>query len=255
MCTLAWPAHAEPTAQAALDHARELQRTSRKWNERVQQVKLRIVDKRGGERNRELIIKMKKYPEERTRSIVFFLAPPDVKNVGMLQWADPKGTDQQWLYLPEMQRVRQISGGAKRESFVGTDFNYEDLAIIAQILDWSDSEARTRLLRDEVIDQLSYHVIEFVPTGKDLGYGRVLIWLSPEDVIIRRFEMYDKNGQLQKTLTTGDFRTVGVIPTPFHMEMSNLAAGSHTVVDFTDVKYDTGLDDDVFSQRALERGP
>ena len=51
-----------------------------------------------------------------------------------------------------------------------------------------------------------------------------------------------------------DIRTVGNVPTPYHMEMSNVQDNSRTVVDFTEVKYDSGLEEDWFSQRALERG-
>ena len=72
--------------------------------------------------------------------------------------------------------------------------------------------------------------------------------------MIVKFEMYDKSGRLEKLLTLSDIRKLGEIPTPFHMEMKNVQSGSHTVVDFTEVKYDTGLDDDRFTQRALEHG-
>ena len=47
---------------------------------------------------------------------------------------------------------------------------------------------------------------------------------------------------------------VGTIPSAFRMEMQNVGAGSRTVVDFTDIKYNLGLADDLFTQRALERG-
>ena len=38
------------------------------------------------------------------------------------------------------------------------------------------------------------------------------------------------------------------------MEMRNERGGSHTVVEFEEIRYDTGLTDDVFSERRLERG-
>src|SRR5207244_9984317 len=116
----------------------------------------------------QLIIYFKKYPEDRTKTMLFFESPPEVKGVGFLQLADPHAKDAQWLYLPELKRVRQSSGGAKRESFVGTDFSYDDLAIISQITDWTESDARTKLLRDETQDGRACHVIEFTPTGKEL---------------------------------------------------------------------------------------
>jgi hypothetical protein len=127
---LAVPASGGITARELLDQVRHLSQTTRKWTDRMQHLQLRIVDRRGGERTRNLVIYVKKYPEDRNRTIVFFESPPEVKGVGFLQWADSHAKDEQWLYLPELKRVRQISAGARHESFVGTDFSYDDLAII-----------------------------------------------------------------------------------------------------------------------------
>jgi outer membrane lipoprotein-sorting protein len=248
------PVFAETTARELLDRTHALGQTTRKWSDRAQRLQLTIVDHRGGERHRELVINLKKYPDDRTRTILFFESPPEVKGVGFLQWADPHGKDEQWLYLPELKRVRQISGGAKRESFVGTDFSYEDLAIMSEITDWSEPDARTNLLRDEPLNGRACQVIELTPAAKDLAYGKLLVWLTADDLTIIKYEMYDKSGQLAKVLTLGDIRPVGAIPTAYHMEMQNVQSGSHTVVDFTEVKYDTGLSDDAFTQRALEHG-
>lgn len=251
----ALPGFAEDmVARRLLDQVRKLSQTTRKWTDRVQRLKLRIVDRRGSERNRALTIYLKKYPEDRTRTAVFFETPPEVKGVAFLQWADPHAKDEQWLYLPELKRVRQISAGAKRESFVGTDFSYEDLAIIAQITDWTEADARTAFVRDEIVDGQPCHVIEFTPAAKDVSYGRIVIWLTTKDSVIVKFTMHDKAGRMLKLLALSEIRNVGSIPTPFHMEMRNEETGSHTVVDFDEIKYDTALRDDMFTQRELERG-
>jgi hypothetical protein len=239
-------------AAAVLNHLRELTQTTRKWTDRVQELKLRIVDRRGGERTREMLIRTKKYDADRTRTLVRFESPGDVKGVAMLQWADPKGTDEQWLFLPELRKVRRIAGGAKRESFVGTDFSYEDLAIISQFQDWSESEARATLLRQESIDGQMAEVIEFVPTGKELAYSKLVVWLRSSDLVALRFELYESAGEIKKRLVQSDWRPLGAIPTAFHMEMENIQGGSKTVADFSKVTYDSGLADDVFTQRSLE---
>jgi outer membrane lipoprotein-sorting protein len=250
----ALPALGEPTARELLEQTRQLSRTTRKWTDRTQRLNLRIIDRRGGERMRALAIYLKKFSEDRNRTILFFESPPEVKGVGFLQWADPHAKDEQWLYLPELKRVRQISAGAKRESFVGTDFSYDDLAIISQITDWTEADAHASLLRSETLDGAPCHVIEFTPAGKSLSYGRILAWLRAEDLVIMKYSMHDTAGRQEKVLTMSDVRKTGAIPTPFHMEMRNEVTGSHTVVDFSEIKYDTGLDDAMFTQRALEHG-
>jgi outer membrane lipoprotein-sorting protein len=247
------PARGE-NARDLLNKLKNLNATTRKWVDRSQHMQLRIVDRRGNERERELEIYMKKYPEDANRSIVFFESPPEIKGTGFLQWANAHSADEQWLYLPELKRVRQISAGSKRESFVGTDFSYEDLAIVSQIADWTEADARTVLMRNEPAAGGPAAVIEFTPTGKDLNYGKIRIWLRRSDFVIVKYEFIDKRGAVAKVLTVEDFHMVGKIPTPFHMRMQNVQSGSHTDVHFSDVKYDTGLTDDAFTQRALERG-
>lgn len=249
-------AAAEPTARELLDRTRELNNTTRKWTDRTQRMAVTIVDRRGGERHRTMRVYFKKYPEDRNRSLLFFEEPPDVRGVGFLQWGDPRGKDTQWLYLPELKRPpRQISGGAKRESFAGTDFNYNDLSIIGQLTDWTEAEARAELLRSEPVDGGSAWVIEFTPVGKDVGYRRILAWLRADDLMITRYEMYEGDGEPTKRLVLDDIRPVGAVPTAFRMQMANLRAGSRTDVKLTEVTYDTGLSDDQFTQRALEHGP
>jgi len=236
-------AEAAPTAREVVEQARHLAQTTRKWSDRSQHLQL-TINRRGGERHREMSILLKKYLQDRNRTLLFFVSPPEVKGVGFLQWADPHAKDEQWLYLPELKRVRQISGGAKHESFAGTDFSYDDLAIISEILDWTDQDATLDLLRDEPVNGQPAHVIGFTPTGKDLTYGKVLTWLTTSDLVLQRFEMYDKSGRLEKELALTDFRAVGTVPTPFHMEMKNVLGGSRTVVDFTAITYDSGLSDE-----------
>jgi outer membrane lipoprotein-sorting protein len=253
MLSCALPARAE-TARDLLDRVEQLNSTSRNWSDRTQKLRLRIVDRRGSERLRDLEIYVKKYPDDASRSIVFFQSPPEIKGTGFLQWVNAHAADEQWLFLPELKRVRQIAASSKRESFVGTDFSYEDLAIVGQITDWTEADARASLLRDEEIDGARAAVIEFVPAAKEIGYGRVRVWLRHDDLVIVKFEFVDVKGAVVKTLTIGDFREVRNIPTAFRMAMKNERSGSHTAVEFSEVVYDTGLKDSLFTQRALERG-
>ena len=97
---LAQSARADTLSRELLDHVRQLSQTTRKWTDSEQRLKILIIDRRGGERNRELVIFRKKYAEDRSRSVVFFQSPPEVKGVGFLQWTDPHAKDEQWLYVP-----------------------------------------------------------------------------------------------------------------------------------------------------------
>jgi len=254
VCSKAPAGAATEGSQALLAQVKKLNDTTRKWTDRTQRLKLTIVGRRGSEWHRELQIQTKKYGEDASRSLLFFLAPAEVRGVGILQWLEPEAPDRQWLYLPALKRVRQITGASKHESFVGTDFSYDDLAIISEVMDWSEQEAPSTLAGDEAVEGHACAVIDREPTeSADVGYQRIRLWLDRDDLVVRKLEFYD-GGRLEKTLLLSDIKPVGQIPSAHHMEMRSERGGSHTVVEFEEIRYDTGLKDDVFSERRLERG-
>jgi outer membrane lipoprotein-sorting protein len=197
----------------------------------------------------------KRTGEDASRSIMFLHAPPQVAGVGFLQWVEPGQPNRQWLYLPALKRTRQISGGSRSESFVGTDFSYEDLAIMGEALDWSEREAPASVVGEATLDGHVCDVIELRPTeAADVTYGAIRLWLGRDDQVVHQYEFRAADGTVEKTLLLGELRDVDGIPTPHRMEMRNERSGSHTVVQLTEVKYNNGLADEVFTQRRLERG-
>ena len=249
------PGGADDGGRALLDRVKQLNQTTRKWTDRVQRMHLVIVDRRGGEYQRDLEVLTKRYGDDASRSIMFFHAPPQVQGIGFLQWVAPREPDRQWLYLPALKRTRQISGGARTESFAGTDFSYEDLAVMADALDWGDDKAHAALTGSETIDGHASDVVELTLTpAAEISYGKIRLWIGRDDQVVRKYELVDANGGLAKTLLLSDIREVAGIPAAHHLEMRNERSGSHTAVDLTELRYNTGLDDEVFTQRRLEKG-
>jgi outer membrane lipoprotein-sorting protein len=242
------------TAREVLDEVKALDDTTRKWTDRTQKMTLLIYGRRGGERRRELKIYDKRYPDDEDKSISFFLSPPEVEGTGFLQWSHKQRDDDQWLYLPELKRTRRITSRLRDQSFMGTDFSYRDLEILGEIQDWTEEEAPSRLVRTEPVDGHACHVIKLQPEQEGMSYSQILMWMDQQKLVTRKMEFHDKRGEHVKTLSLTDVRDIGPIPTAHHMEMRNLQKGSRTIGDIADVAYETGLSDDLFTQRYLERG-
>lgn len=242
-------------ARELLDRARELSRTSRHWTDRHQTLSLEIVDRRGGRRERRLEMWTKRYPDDSSRTTLIFRDPAQARGVGFLQWVDPHGPDNQWLYLPSTKRVRQITGSRKKESFVGTDFSYEDLGLMMDVVNWTAEDATSAMVRDESLEGIPCAVIRLDPgASQDVSYGALRIWVGREDHLIHRYDFLDEKGGLRKTLLVAQIRDVDGIPAPHRLEMLDAKAGSHTVATVDSLQFNVGLDDDVFSIRRLERG-
>jgi len=87
-----------------------------------------LTNKRSEERIRKVVAYRKDYGKD-SKLVMFFKGPADVKDSGFLSWNDDNESkdDDQWLYLPALKKVRRISAGDKKDSFMGTDFTYDDM--------------------------------------------------------------------------------------------------------------------------------
>ena len=244
----------EPTAREILDKAKQLDDTTRKWSERQQTMTITIRGQGGGDRERVLQILDKRSPDGENKTISFFLSPAEVKGSGFLQLAHTDRDDDQWLYLPEVKRARRITSNLRDQSFMGTDFSYRDLEILGEIRNWTEKEASSKLIGQEDVDGKPCHVIELKPLQEG-GYGKIVVWMDKDLLVSRKMEFHDKDAKHVKTLLQGDIRDVGAIPTAHHMEMKNVEKGSSSEVKLTEVKYDSGLPDELFTERQLKHGP
>jgi outer membrane lipoprotein-sorting protein len=91
-------------------------------------MKMVLFDKNGNTRVRDLKTFTKDKGED-TLKLLFFLTPADVKNTAFLtyDYEDSSKDDDQWLYLPELQKVKRIASSDKSSSFMGSDFTYSDM--------------------------------------------------------------------------------------------------------------------------------
>ncbi len=242
------------TAREILDRRKALDDTTRKWTDHQERLGMTIRDARGGERQRRFVLYERRLPGDERQSIVFFESPAEVKGTGFLAHTHKGRPADQWLYLPELKRTRQITARSRTESFVGTDLSYQDLDIIQELGSWSEEDARASLRGEETVDGVATHVIELAPQREDIGYEKIVVWLGRDDLVTRRLEFWGDGSDPIKRIQQRDIQTVGTIPVARHIEVETPAKGSKTVITSSDAAFDQGLEDDLFTQRALERG-
>lgn len=205
-----------------------------------------LATKRGDEVTRTLVNYRKRSPEE-SKTLIFFRAPEDVAGTGLLVRSHG-GTDSQWLYLPDLGRVRQINASAHGESFMGTDFTYADLG------DTEVDERTHQLVGEEDLEGEPTYKVESLPK-EATTYSKVVTWVSRETFLPVRVDYYDPAGALLKTGRFRDVRRVKDIPQPFAIDMQNVQTGHRTQLSLLELTCDPGLDDDLFTERHLTRGP
>ena len=94
----------------------------------ISDMRMVLINKQGKKRVRSI----RSYGMDRGDdhlSLMFFLTPADVSGTGFLthDYDSPDHEDDQWLFLPALNKTKRIAAGDKSGSFMGSDFSYADL--------------------------------------------------------------------------------------------------------------------------------
>lgn len=243
--------HAQtPTGREVMEAYNEQDRTE----DTAVEIRMSIVSARGGTREREVAQWTKTRPDGSRMQLIRFLSPADVEGTGFLSIENLDAEDDNWLYLPALRKSRRIAGTDKRESFVGTDFSYEDLE--SEKLD----EHRYEVIGAEALDGVDAWIVEAIPTDPDkieeTAYGRRELWVSRDHAVILQAKYYDEDGTYVKRLHAEDVRQVeGTEKWRAHrITMEDIRDGGRTVLEIAEYRIDRGVTEDYFTQRYLRRG-
>ena len=183
-----------------------------------------------------------------SKTLIRFLEPSDVKGVGLLilEYHDGEKGSDQWLYLPALKKSKRIVSNQKNQNFMGSDFSYEDMKGL------EISENSYKLLGEEkVIGQLCYK-IETVPF-RTVNYSRQIVWVDKDRSLMRKVEFYDNKNRLLKVMTVPEIRKDGDYWTVLRMEMENIQKPHRTTLEISDIVYDSGIEENFFSEDYLKR--
>jgi len=243
------PPESDPAARG-LAIAEEVEKRDRGWGDARAQMKMVLTNASGETSERELRFMMLEVdrPDEGDLSLITFDRPRDVAGTALLTHAHVLQSDDQWLYLPAVKRVRRISSANKSGPFVGSEFAFEDLA--AQEV----GKFTHTWLRDEPCESQICHVVERKPLYEGSGYTRQIVWIDMEHYLHRRIDYYDRKAALLKTLTFGEYELfLDRFWRPHDLEMANHESGKTTRLIWESYEFRTGLTPSDFAPTNLER--
>ena len=193
---------------------------------------------------------------EGDRLLIRFIYPNDIRGTGFLVWEHAAADDERFLYLPSLGRVRRIAGSETQESFVGSDFTYEDIG-------------------GREFDDYTYSLVDentswTPPSGgparpawrmesrrKDSGaqFPRVVSLVLKDSFVVVHADIYNRRNEKQKTYTVRRLEQVKGIWTAMDAEMVNALEHSRTELLVEKANYNVGMKESDFTRRELERGP
>lgn len=221
-------------------------------------VTLTITDKQGRTRIRKfnMLRKNDDTQNQNQKYYTFFQSPPDVRKMAFLvhKHAAPDKDDDRWLYLPSLDLVKRIAASDKRTSFVGSDFLYEDIS------GRSPGDDYHKLL--ETTEK--FYVLKNTPRYPDnVEFTSYIAHIDKTTFIPMKIEFYKADSRLYRVIESLEVRKISalengqpvVYPTVVRSVAKDLENGSSTEMTFTNIEYNIGLDDALFTERYLRRPP
>lgn len=208
-------------------------------------IKMTLKNKNGQTSERLLTTKTFELNEDGDKSLIVFNSPRDVKGTATLTFTHKKGSDDQWLFLPSIKRVKRISSNNKSGPFVGSEFAYEDLS----------SQEVEKYAYKFIEEKGSLLIVEQDPVDPKSGYTRRLVTYNKnKGYRIEKVEFYDRKNALLKTLV---YTNYNLYKNKFWragtFNMINHQSNKETKLEFTEYNFDIDLTEEDFSQIALKR--
>ncbi len=182
--------------------------------------------------------------EDGDLSIMVYTDPARVRGDKILQ---RDGGDNIWYYMHRRDATRHFVGHSRRQSAMGSDFSYEDLASGDMTEDYT-----AEFQGYEELDGENCVKLKCVPTETGPSYAYIILWASAEDNLTRKIEYYDEDGFL-KTLFLSDFQVIEGRKLPLRMLMENHREDSHTLMVTSSITFAEEPDASMFTTDALTR--
>ncbi|MBQ0720898.1 MAG: outer membrane lipoprotein-sorting protein [Gammaproteobacteria bacterium] len=217
---------------------------------------IEMRDRRGKTRQRETMSYRKYYAEEK-RTVIFYLAPKNIKDTAFLtyDYIAPEREDNQWLYLPALRKVKRISASDRGDYFLGTDMTYEDIKLETRV---STADFSFQTLGSCDADGKPGLQIDGTPRtadiARELGYSKTLSCVDSEIWMVRKSQFWDIKGKLLKTITISNIEQIQGIWTQQKIDVENHKTGHSTSLVFSAVDYQSAVPDDLFTTNAIKRG-
>jgi hypothetical protein len=217
-----------------------------------------IKDKQGWVRKREfnMLRKNDDQKDQDQKYYAFFHSPADVRKMAFMvhKHGSPEKNDDRWLYMPSLDLVKRIAAGDKRTSFVGSDFLYEDI-----------SGRSPREDTHELIKTTDRHyILKNVPKNPGaVAFEYYMAYIDKKTFIPMKIAFFKAGGTLyriiksmkvEKIVAEENGRPV-VYPTVTVSIARNLETGSETEMTFSNISYNIGLSENIFTERYLRRPP
>lgn len=220
----------------------------------VAQMTMKLISESGQERIRSIKSYWNDY-NDHLKTIRIFTAPADVKGTALLiyDFDSPSMDDDQWLYLPSLKKVKRIPSANKKESFMGSDFNYSDMTL------FNLEDYTFELTGEADVEGNKTWVIRSIPknekVAEETGYSKAVRFIRKDNFVPVRAVLWVNNQKVVKYLEVTKLELIGTVWVRREMIMTSKLDKRilhQTKLIYDSIEFNQKLDENIFNKSSLE---
>lgn len=250
---LASPAGA--TALQSLQEVDDCSDANMPTDSSVQTVVMKAHDRIGSVTQTRAKIYWRRFENDLSKILVRLNDPPEMRGAAILMLETKGNRSEIFMYLPELDRVKRVTGHMMSGSVFGTDFSYEEFEGL-QGLENTDFE-RSLTGTDSVGGRPVYVIESTAKPGleKRPNYEKTVTYVDQEWCLPLKVEFFERGGRLRKRMTS-DATTVenhGGRNISRRLEIIDLRDETKTELEIEEIEFDAKVSKSMFSTRTLDR--
>jgi len=190
-------------------------------------------------------LKLRVWTKDTTRTLIRILEPEKERGVGTLRI-----DNEMWNYLPKTNKVIKIPPSMMMSSWMGSDFNNNDLVSEYTFIDDYNFE-----YTDVDNPEANTLYIKCVPKkGRPIVWGYIIIAVQQESFMPFWQEYYSENGELMRTMSYKKIKEFDGRKIPSVIELvPHNKKGNKTVITYLELQFNTSINNDIFTLRKLRK--
>ena len=239
--------YAQSAEDKGLEIAKQRKLRDSGWGDSTGNMSMILRNAQGEEVERKIRLKSLEVMDDGDKGLTIFDQPLDVKGTAFLNFSHATEPDDQWMYLPKLRKVKRIRSRNKSGPFMGSEFSFEDMS------SFEIEKYKFKYLRDETFKGQASFVLEQVPTDKNSGYTKQIVWVDKKHYRALKIEFYDRKSSLLKTLVNYEFKLyLNKYWRPLRVEMFNEQNAKSTDFVTHQLTFNTGLTARHFNKGTLK---
>jgi len=216
----------------------------------IQEVTVRVNGKAGMTTDSHIKIHWQMGEDQLSNVLLRFDAPADMRGSALLLIEKP-GRNDMFMYLPELKRVRRVTGPSLSGGMFGTDFTYAQFERLQGVA----RDLEVTRMPDAEIDGTPVRVLAHEPAD-DPEFDYVLSYIDAERCVPLKTEFFESGRHLRKVLETdpASVRQVDGLWIPHTLVMKDLDQGTSTEFHVDSIQVNAPIHRKIFTQANLAQG-